>query len=101
MVVGISNSQHSQSGALYDRKTTVDDSPPRSLEREQRLWDWCRDRDIDLGTLNLQYCTREKRIASTVIGFSNPDRVDQNVEALFTPIEDDIWTELRRDFELA
>ncbi len=70
------------------------------LARAQRLWEWCRERNVDLGTLNLQYCLRESRIASTVLGFSNPGRVDQNVEALRVPIDEQIWTDLTRDFHV-
>lgn len=66
----------------------------------QRLWEWCRDRDLDLGTLNLQYCLREPRIASTVLGFSSPARIDQNVEAVDAAIDETVWAELYRDFGL-
>ena len=64
------------------------------------MWEWCRDRNVDLGALNLQYCLRQRKITSTVIGFSSPERVDQNVKAYFTPIDDAIWTELHADFGL-
>ena len=70
------------------------------LGRAQRLWEWCRDRNVDLGTLNLHYCLNEPRIASTVLGFSNPHRVDQNIEALATSIDEQIWTDLSRDFDI-
>ena len=66
----------------------------------QRLWQWCQDRQIDLGALNLQFCLREPRIASTVLGFSRPQRVDQNIEAYLSPMDDQIWTELGEDFDL-
>jgi D-threo-aldose 1-dehydrogenase len=65
-----------------------------------RLWEWCREKNIDLGTLNLQFCLRERRVASTVIGFSRPERVDQNVSAYLETISDEIWTALYEDFGL-
>lgn len=70
------------------------------VERSSALWQWCQDRKVDLGTLNLHYCLKEKKIASTVIGFSRPERVDQNVAAYFAAIDDDIWTELYDEFDL-
>jgi D-threo-aldose 1-dehydrogenase len=68
------------------------------IARAQIKWEWCRDRGIDLGLLNLHYCLRDPRIASTVIGFSTPQRIDQNVEAFFNPVDESVWEELFRDF---
>ena len=69
------------------------------INRVRMLWKWCMDREIDLGTLNLQYCLREPKIGSTVIGFSRPDRVDQNVEAYLASFDEEVWEELYRDFD--
>jgi aryl-alcohol dehydrogenase-like predicted oxidoreductase len=64
----------------------------------RRLWEWCQARGVNLLALNLQYCLREPRIASTLIGFSRPSRVDEDVAACFEPIADEVWQELYRDF---
>ena len=71
-----------------------------SIARVRRLWRWCQDREVDLGTLNLQYCVKDTRIASTILGFSRPERVEQNVKAYFEPIPDEIWTDLYQEFDL-
>jgi len=69
-----------------------------NAERAEKLSDWCRQRDIDLATLNLHFCLRERRFASILIGFSRPARVEQNVRAYAEKIDESIWDDLRRDF---
>ena len=71
----------------------------RNAERARRMRAWCRERDVDLDTLNLHFCLRERRFASTLIGFSRPARVEQNVAAYAAAIDGSIWEELERDFE--
>ena len=67
-------------------------------ERVARMRDWCGERDVDLDTLNLHFCLRERRFASILIGFSRPARVEQNVAAYAATIDAGIWEELARDF---
>ncbi len=71
---------------------------PHNAERAAAMTAWCEERGLDLATLNLHYCLRERRFASTLIGFSRPARVEQNVEAYTTTIDDQVWDELARDF---
>ncbi len=68
--------------------------------RARALWEWCQARGLSLLALNLQYSLREPRIASTLIGFSRPSRVEEDVAACFVPIPDETWDELREDFGL-
>jgi len=72
----------------------------RNAEKAQRMSQWCRERDVDLDTLNLHFCLRETRFASILIGFSRPARVEQNLRAYRAAIDEEIWVELRRDFDL-
>ena len=69
-----------------------------NAERANQLSAWCRERDVDLDTLNLHFCLRERRFASILIGFSRPARVEQNVRAYAAAIDEGIWGELERDF---
>ena len=69
-----------------------------TAQRSRELADWCAQRDLDLATLKLHFCVREKRFASILIGFSRPARVAQNIQALATPIDEAVWEELARDF---
>ena len=69
-----------------------------NADRARQMLSWCREREIDLDTLNLHFCLRERRFASVLIGFSRPARVEQNVTAYRTAIDEAIWQELARDF---
>ena len=62
---------------------------------------WCRQRGVDLATLNLHFCLRERRFASILIGFSRPARVEQNVRAYAETIDAGVWEELERDFGIS
>ena len=73
----------------------LDDQDP---ERARQLAEWCQARDLDLSTLNLHFCLRDKRFASILIGYSRPVRVAQNMKALTVEINETVWAELARDF---
>jgi aryl-alcohol dehydrogenase-like predicted oxidoreductase len=75
------------------------------VERAHRLWTWCGERGVSLLALNLQYSLRAPRSAarppaSTLIGFSRPSRVDEDVAALLEPIDASVWQELYEEFGL-
>ena len=67
-------------------------------ERTRQLTEWCQARDLELATLNLHFCLRDKRFASILIGYSRPVRVAQNMEALTAEIDEAVWAELARDW---
>ena len=69
-------------------------------ERVRQLAEWCQARDLDLSTLNLHFCLRDKRFASILIGYSRPVRVEQNMKALTVEIDETVWAELARDFKI-
>jgi D-threo-aldose 1-dehydrogenase len=50
--------------------------------------------NIPLSVLALQFSTRDSRIASTVIGVSKPERIEQNVDAANLDVPDGIFDEL-------
>ena len=72
-------------------------SSDQNAERAAQLSDWCNQRDIDRAALNLQFCLREQRFASTLIGFSRPARVVQTVAAYGATFDESIWEELERE----
>ncbi len=82
---------------VYNASINAALSSAQNAERAQRLTDWCRERDIDRAALNLQFCLREKRFASTLIGFSRPARVEQNLADYSATFDDSIWEELEQD----
>ena len=66
-------------------------------ERVQRaglLWDWAQARGVGLLALNLQFCLRESRIASTLVGACDPAQIEADLAAVTTPLPDDIWPDL-------
>jgi len=69
-------------------------------ERAAKLWQWCQERDLSLLALNLQFCLRDPRIASTLIGFSRPARVEEDIAACWVPIPENTWDELYETFDL-
>jgi D-threo-aldose 1-dehydrogenase len=75
------------------------------IEYAHRLWAWCGTRGISMLALNLQYSIREPRVAAppvaaTLLGFSRPSRVDEDVAAVLEPIDASIWQELYEEFGL-
>lgn len=125
--VGVLNGTPTMNGLLTDRDPlaflaqqqeqwarTERDLSPKDRERlwqhhEQQIdrarrarlfWDFCQARGLSLLALNLQYCLREPRISSTLIGFSRPARVKEDVTACFAPIPPETWDELHEEFGL-
>lgn len=54
----------------------------------------CAAYDVPLGAVALQFSLREKRISSTVVGMSKPERVAQTVEWATMRIPEGLWPEL-------
>ena len=75
------------------------------IEYAHRLWAWCGARGVSMLSLNLQYSLRDPRTgvkppASTLIGFSRPSRVDEDIAAVLDPIPESIWQALHEEFGL-
>ncbi|MFO7947660.1 MAG: aldo/keto reductase, partial [Armatimonadota bacterium] len=51
------------------------------VNRALEIYHWCGERDVDILALNLQFCLRERRIASTLLGAANPAQIEADVEA--------------------
>jgi D-threo-aldose 1-dehydrogenase len=56
----------------------------------------CRRYDVPLAAAALQFSVRSDLITSTVVGVSAPERIEQTLRLLATPIRDDLWPELER-----
>jgi D-threo-aldose 1-dehydrogenase len=61
------------------------------LERVMRLQSVCLQFDVPLPAVALQFSTRDRRITSTVVGVSAPERVDDLVRNAAMTIPDDLW----------
>jgi D-threo-aldose 1-dehydrogenase len=56
----------------------------RTIERVKKMEDACNAYGVPLAAAALQYSTRDSRVGSTVVGMSDPTRVDQTVRLLET-----------------
>lgn len=66
----------------------------RDVGRARRIWEWARDRDADLRALAMQFCLREPRIATTLIGPRRPSDVVEDIAAATQPVPDEDWDAL-------
>ena len=66
------------------------------VQRARCLWEWAGARGVGLLALNLQFCLREPRIASTLVGASTPEEITADVAACVEPIPESVWDELGR-----
>lgn len=107
--VGVFNAMITILGLLSDREPLAiarergwpeSDRRHDEARRAQTLWTWAEAHGVSLLVLNIQYCLRDRRVASTLLGFSRSARVDQNVAACFEPIPDEVWDALHQDFGL-
>jgi D-threo-aldose 1-dehydrogenase len=65
-----------------------------TLDRVRKMQRACEARDVPLAAAALQFSLRNDRVASTIVGMSSPERVDQTIRLAEWPIEDDLWAEL-------
>jgi D-threo-aldose 1-dehydrogenase len=79
-------------GAL--KKYAYRPAPPEIVERIQRMEQVCARFDVPLAAAALQFSVRDPRIASTIVGFSRPERVDETVRSAAWPVPEEVWAEL-------
>lgn len=54
----------------------------------------CRRHDVPLAAAALQFSTRDARIASTIVGVSSPQRIEETAALARLPIPAELWDEL-------
>ena len=67
-------------------------------EAARAYWNWCREEQIDLLQLAIQFCLREKRIHGNPIGSLNVEQLEANIRAATTPLDDCVWTRFQEEF---
>ena len=102
--VGVLNGMTIMGGLLGGRNPRAvmeeksDRAPYRSedgeIQRAEALWTWATERGVDLLAMNLQFCMRQPRIASTLIGASTPRHVEADVAAAQAQIPETVWEAL-------
>lgn len=68
----------------------------RELERARAIWQWCQERELDLGAVAMQFSIRNEHIAVTLAGPRTPAEVEANVTHATAPIPSATWPELER-----
>jgi D-threo-aldose 1-dehydrogenase len=69
-------------------------STPATLEAIDRMTALCGQFETDVATAALQWSLRDNRIASTVVGFSKPERIASIMRAAQTELPEPFWSEL-------
>ncbi len=81
-------------GTGRSRRYAYHEAPPALLERVRAMEAVCASYSIALPAAALQFSMRDPRIASTVVGASRPERVDELLELAGVPIPVAAWSEL-------
>jgi D-threo-aldose 1-dehydrogenase len=64
------------------------------LAKAKKAESACREFDVPLAAAALQFSLRDERIASTVVGMTRPERVEQTLKLARHPIPDELWEKL-------
>jgi D-threo-aldose 1-dehydrogenase len=70
------------------------DADAAIVERARRMEEACARYGVPLGAAALQFSLRDRRIASTIIGISKPERIQQTLALAAVSIPDALWAEL-------
>jgi len=100
--VGVFNGMAIDYGLLSGRDPLQVERRHSRTDRAQRaheLWKWTQALGINLLALALQFCLRETRISSTLVGAANPEEVESDTSAVFEEIPESVWQELPEHLE--
>lgn len=81
-------------GPAAQPKYAYRDAAPAVLARARQIEQACAKHEVPLAAAALQFSLREPRIASTIVGISRPERVDQTLELAGMPVPAELWNEL-------
>jgi D-threo-aldose 1-dehydrogenase len=65
-----------------------------TLDRVRAMERACQASGVPLAAAALQFSLRDRRVASTIVGMSDPNRVEQTLRLAEWPIADDLWQQL-------
>lgn len=82
-------------------RLATDSWPARAgdLACARLLWQWAREREVDLRALALQFCLREPRIATTLVGPRSRAEIEEIITSANAHIADEHWTALEELLE--
>ena len=67
---------------------------PRDVARARQVWEWAGGRGVDVRAMAMQFCLREERIATVLIGPRRPSDVLEDLAAATQPLADTDWAAL-------
>lgn len=79
--------------AAYPRYM-YENAPEAMLEQARKLEALCERYDVPLASVALQFSLQDERIASTIVGITRPERLDQTIALAQQSIPDKLWTEI-------
>jgi D-threo-aldose 1-dehydrogenase len=65
-----------------------------TLQRVRAMERACRAHDVPPAAAALQFSLRDERVASTIVGMSEPGRVEHTLRLAEWPISDTLWEKL-------
>lgn len=71
-------------------------APPEVIARIRAMERVCDRHGVPLAAAALQFSLRDPRIASTVVGFSRPERVAETLRSASWSVPDELWGELEQ-----
>lgn len=81
-------------GARAFPRYSYQEATAEVLERVRRIEEVCARAGVPLAAAALQFSLRERRIVSTIVGLSRPERVPELVRLATHPIPEEVWAEL-------
>ncbi len=81
-------------GTAHTNRYAYRPAHPEVLRRIAAMETACAAHGVPLATAALQFSVRDDRIASTVVGFSRPERVEEIAGQAAADVPDELWAEL-------
>lgn len=72
------------------------EAPRELLAAIGRIEELCAEGDVPLAAAALQFSVRDPRIATTVVGISRPERIEESVDAVTLDMPDGLFAEIDR-----
>ena len=70
----------------------------KDVDAARRISGWCRQEEIDLLQLAIQFCLKEQRIHGNPIGSLNVAQLESNIRAACRPLEESVWARFEAEF---
>ncbi|MGH3087940.1 MAG: aldo/keto reductase, partial [Rubrobacteraceae bacterium] len=71
------------------------EAPRDIVEKARAVEKECRKFDVPLAAAALRFSLRDERIASTIVGVSRPERIEQTLRLASHPIPEELWGRLQ------